>query len=300
MLADLSFFRSTRYEKPSHARIRTPARNFRCFPPVTVEVVVMNSGTSVVERVLGIDFFSGSLADACRCAENGGLLTAPSAPGLASDLVAQPTYRQALQSSDIVLTDSAFMVLLWWLRTGRRLPRVSGLAFLRTWMSRDIMRRSGAVFWVMPTDTERAHTLRWLEAHGYPAEDESFYVAPQYPDGEISDSVLAQAIARRRPQVVYLAIGGGVQERLGYYLRTELTHRPLILCLGAALAFMTGAQVRIAPWVDRCGLGWLWRIMSDPSRFFMRYSRAGRLAWMVLRYGTDAPPFLRSAAARPA
>lgn len=242
------------------------------------------------ERVLGIDFFPGKLDEAIDRAAGGGLLTAPSGPGLAYDLVREPAYRRALESSDIVLTDSSFMVLLWRLRTGRHLHRNSGLAFLRIWMNRDIMRRPGATLWVMPSEEERAHTLAWLRAQGFPAEPEAFYVAPAYGDGELRDELLTALIRQRRPDVVYLAIGGGVQERLGHYLREAAGYRPLILCLGAALAFMTGAQVHIAPWVDRVGLGWLWRIISNPLRYTVRYARATRLAWMVFRYGIQAPP----------
>ncbi len=241
-------------------------------------------------RILGVSFFQGSLDVACNRAAAGGLLTAPSGPGMACDLVTQPEYRRALEASDIVLTDSAFMVLLWRLRTGRRLPRNSGLAFLRIWMNRDVMREPSAVLWIMPTEAERAHTQRWLSAAGYPATENDFYVAPEYPAGAIKDWALLRRIEAQRPKMVYVAIGGGVQERLGLFLRDELSYRPSILCLGAALAFITGAQVRIAPWVDRCGLGWLWRIASDPARYGRRYLRAVRLAWMILRFGTDAPP----------
>jgi UDP-N-acetyl-D-mannosaminuronic acid transferase (WecB/TagA/CpsF family) len=245
-------------------------------------------------RVLGVPFFAGSLDAACTVATSGGLLTAPSGPGLACDLVQQPEYRRALQASDVVLTDSAFMVLLWRLRTGRRLPRNSGLAFLRIWMNRDVMREPGSVLWVMPTAVEADHSLRWLQAAGYPVTAEEFYVAPNYPAGAIADWDLLRYIELRRPKIVYVAIGGGVQERLGVFLRDQLSYRPLILCLGAALAFITGAQVRIAPWVDRCGLGWLWRIGSDPRRYGRRYLRAMKLAWMVFRFGDDAPPFAAS------
>lgn len=242
------------------------------------------------ERILGLDFFVGTLPEAAERLGNGGLLTAPAGPGLAWDFVREPAYRAALEGSDLVLTDSGFLVLLWRLRTGRRLPRHSGLKFLRAWMQRDVMRRPGAVRWVMPGQEDLVRTQAWLSAHGYPAADDTCEIAPFYGPGPIADPGMATRIERQRPEVVYLGIGGGVQERLGHYLRGQLTYRPAILCLGAALAFLTGAQVQIPPWVDRAGLGWLWRIGADPGRYSRRYLRATRLAWLVLRYGTDAPP----------
>lgn len=243
-----------------------------------------------VDHVLGVTFFAGSLTHACERAAQGGLLTAPSGPGLAYDLLREPCYRQALEASDVVLTDSAFMVLLWRLRSGRRLPRNSGLAFLRQWVNRDIMRRAGAVFWVMPSVADVERAMEWLRERGYPVSSDQFYVAPHYGPGSLSDPVLAQLIELRAPQVVYVGIGGGVQERLGHYLRDALSYTPTILCLGAALAFLTGTQVAIPRFADRWGLGWLWRIGSNPRRYLPRYVRATRLAWLILRFGRGAPP----------
>jgi UDP-N-acetyl-D-mannosaminuronic acid transferase (WecB/TagA/CpsF family) len=255
-----------------------------------VELATSARAPAARARVLGVSFFAGDLAAACTRAECGGLLTAPSGPGLACDLLSEPAYRRALEQSDTVLTDSAFMVLLWRLRTGQRLPRNSGLAFLRIWMNREVMRRPGAVVWVMPSEAEATHTRRWLERNGYPVTGGEFYVAPHYRRGPIVDEALAELIETRRPEVVYLGIGGGVQERLGHYLRETLSYAPTILCLGAALAFITGAQVQIRPWIDRWGLGWLARIVSDPVRYGGRYFRATRLAWLVFRFGAEAPP----------
>jgi UDP-N-acetyl-D-mannosaminuronic acid transferase (WecB/TagA/CpsF family) len=240
-------------------------------------------------RVLGVDFFAGPLEAACARAAAGGLVTAPSGPGIAHDLAHEPAYRRALESSELVLTDSGFLVLLWRLRTGEKLPRHSGLKFLRAWLARDDMKIPGAVLWVMPTAAEAKHTRAWLARHGFPANTEDFYVAPHYGRGPISDEALLTCARTRRPRVIYLGLGGGVQERLGHGLRDRLDYRPTIMCLGAALAFVTGAQGPIPPWVDRWMLGWLWRIGADPARFAPRYLRALRLAWIVLRFGAEAP-----------
>ncbi|MEY2882137.1 MAG: hypothetical protein RLZZ15_4517 [Verrucomicrobiota bacterium] len=250
-------------------------------------------GAARFERVLGVNFFCGSAEAACARAAVGGLVTAPSGPGLAGDLVSDAAYQSALLESDTVLTDSAFMVGLWWLRTGRRLPRTSGLAFMNAWLWRDEMRRPGAVVWVMPTAAEARHTRRWLAAHGFPADEGNFFVAPHYAPGPVDDPALLAFVEARRPAVVYFAIGGGVQERVGHFLRRRLSYRPAILCLGAALAFITGAQTNIPAFADRFGLGWLWRVASDPRRYGGRYWRAARLAGLVLRYGAELPPVRR-------
>jgi UDP-N-acetyl-D-mannosaminuronic acid transferase (WecB/TagA/CpsF family) len=244
-------------------------------------------GPPTTEQILGIRFFVGSISDACERAAQGGLVLAPSGPGLSHDLLREPNYRAALEAGDLVLTDSSLLVLLWWLRTGRRMPRNSGLAFLRVCLRNQIERSS--VLWVMPNEAEMRRSLGWLKGTGLRATEDDCYIAPFYGPGPVADCRLLELIERRRPEVVMIAIGGGVQERLGLHLRNALTYRPSILCLGAALAFLSGGQVRIPRWVDRWMLGWLWRVASDPLTYGPRYWRAFRLGPLVFRHGRNAP-----------
>lgn len=243
-----------------------------------------------------MDFFTGPLEPAVELAvgageTDGGLIVAPSAPGLAVDWVRAPAYREALQTADLALTDSGFMVLLWRLFTGERLPRHSGLKFLRVVLDRPELKQPGAVFWVMPSAEEDARNRAWLATRGFPVTAEDVYLAPAYPaKGELRDDELAGRIAARRPRVVMLAIGGGVQERLGCALRAQLPYRPGILCLGAAIAFLTGGQANIPPWADRLILGWLLRLLSNPRKFWRRYWEALRLAPLLWRYRERTPP----------
>ena len=259
-----------------------------------------------LRRVLGVDFFIGPLEQAVERgiggrgsedgaagktnAGRGGLVVAPSAPGLAVDLVRAPSYRLALQTADLVLTDSGFMVLLWRLYTGERLPRHSGLKYLRAVLARPELKEPGAVFWVMPSEDESRRNRAWLVEQGFPVTADDLYVAPAYPaTGELVDDALVARIAARRPRVVMLAIGGGVQERLGYTLRAQLSYRPGILCLGAAIAFLTGGQANIPPWADRMVLGWLMRLASNPRKFWRRYWEAFRLARILWRWRERLP-----------
>lgn len=260
-----------------------------------------------LRRVLGVDFFVGSLEEAVEqvispprtstigySAEDpatGGLVVAPSAPGLAVDLVKSPTYREALTTASLALTDSGFMVLLWTVLTGERLPRHSGLKFIRAVLERPELKEPGAVFWVMPSKQEDERNRAWLVAHGFPVTTDDVYIAPHYPaTGAIEDEELVRRIDQRNPRIVMLAIGGGVQERVGLMLRDKLKCTPSILCLGAAIAFLTGGQANIPPWADRLFLGWLLRLISNPGRFWRRYWEAIALAPLLSRYREQLPP----------
>ena len=117
---------------------------------------------------------------------------------------------------------------------------------------------------------------------------DNVYIAPMY-GASVADEALLLQIEKRRPRHVVVGLGGGTQERLGLYLKRNLSYKPAIHCIGAAVAFLSGDQVRIPVWVDHAGLGWLWRIASNPPVFLPRYWAARHLAGMILRYRYRLP-----------
>lgn len=240
-----------------------------------------------IERILGLDFFVGSLDEVCEQGRHGALVVAPSGPGLAWDLQHAAQYREALHAADIVLTDSSYLVLAWWLKTGRRIPRQSGLACLRCFLESSAR---PSVLWVMPDDATWKRSADWLRGIGWPVTDEDVYIAPHYTGGELRDEMLNKKAKTLKPDVIMIAIGGGTQERLALGLRRTLDYSPGIFCLGAAIGFLSGSQIEIPRWVDRWWLGWVWRIASNPMRYGKRYWRALNLGPLVLRFGAESPP----------
>jgi len=214
----------------------------------------------------------------------GGLIVIPSGPVLA-DLPHDPAEREALEGSDFALTDSAFLVVLWLILKAQALPRISGLRFLRKLLAQEEFRRPGATFWVMPNAEGAQANRRWLQGKGLTIGEEECYLAPLYPPGPLEDTSLLSLVETKRPTFVIINLGGGVQERLGYYLRRQLSYRPTIVCSGAAIAFMSGQQANIPPWADRLFLGWFLRSCHDPRRFIPRYWRALKLVPLLLKSG---------------
>lgn len=275
--------------------------------------------------ILGIRFLPGNASTAVDAGLRGGLIVVPSAPVLV-EMSQKPSLRDALIDADMAIPDSSFMVLIWWFLYGEKLERVSGLEYLE-----QLLRRvksegvveipevqislpsgipqpealpsclshptSGAVLWVMPNDAARARNLAWLRANGHATRSEHCYVAPIYQSaGPLSDRLLLEWVRARRPRHIIICLGGGVQERLGYFLKRELEQGggsgslPGIHCVGAAIGFLSGDQVRIPMWADYFYLGWFFRCISAPRHFVPRYWKAVRLVWLLWRYGKEAPP----------
>src|SRR5262245_52861424 len=233
-------------------------------------------GETAYRRILGIDFLVGNAADAVKLATRGGLAVVPSAPALV-ELDRDPDYRQALLEADLVLTDSGYMVRLWNFLMRDRVHRVSGLEYLTLLLDFPEFRESDSVLWVMPSQVARARNVRWLRAKGYHVEPKNFYIAPRYRPGAVRDEELLDLIHTHRPRHVIIGIGGGVQEKLGLYLKHYCLTGPAIHCIGAAIGFITGDQVWIPTWADKFILGWLFRCISNPRRFIPRYARAVKL-----------------------
>jgi N-acetylglucosaminyldiphosphoundecaprenol N-acetyl-beta-D-mannosaminyltransferase len=111
-----------------------------------------------------------------------------------------------------------------------------------------------------------------------------------YPKaGPVEDAALLAILEGAQASQVFICVGGGIQEKLGSYLKRNLSYTPGIHCLGAAIAFLTGEQARIPAWADRMGLGWLLRCVKDPKVFLPRYARALELLYLVVRYDERAP-----------
>lgn len=239
-------------------------------------------------KVLGVTFHAGTPEEAVEVGMCGGLIVVPSAPVLVN-AVQEPATLAALLASDLALTDSGLMVLYWNVVHRDWLRRISGLEYIALLLEDRRMKEPGAVLWVMPNQESANRNRLWLGERGFPVSPEDFYVAPQYPAGALIDAPLLSKIALRRPPHVILAIGGGVQERLGHYLQQNLPYRPGIHCIGAAIGFLNGDQVNIPMWADRFFLGWLFRCFQSPARFIPRYWNAKALIGLLWKYGENQP-----------
>ncbi len=251
------------------------------------------AGTQSKETtILGIDFFSGTVMQAVERMCHGGLLVVPAAPAL-KDVETNVAYREALLAADLALPDSAFMVMIWNRLQRDRMPRISGLEYLRALLGHAAVREPGKTLWVMASEASAERNVRWLAHEGLEVPSECVYVAPQYgtrlQNADLEDAGLLERIERVRPRHIVVTVGGGTQERLGLYLKRRLSYLPAIHCIGAAIAFLSGDQVYIPVWADRCYLGWAFRSASEPMRYVPRYWDARKLLRLMVRYRDRLP-----------
>ena len=238
-------------------------------------------------QILGIRFFVGGAREAIGLLREGGLLVVPAAPAL-KNLAEDIDYREALLGADLAIADSSLMVMAWNLLQGDHIRRLSGLEYLVELLTLPVVRKPGGSFWIMPGPQSAARNLAWLSTHGVEVLPEDIYLAPMFAS-TIDDESLLQKIRERKPPHIIVTIGGGTQEKLGLYLKRNLAPLPAIHCIGAAIAFLSGDQIRIPMWADRFYLGWVFRCVSQPKQYVPRYWSARKLFSMLLRYRGGLP-----------
>jgi N-acetylglucosaminyldiphosphoundecaprenol N-acetyl-beta-D-mannosaminyltransferase len=240
-------------------------------------------------QILGIRFFNGNVDEALASMERrGGFLIAPSGTCFAR-LREDDVYRRAVIAADLAIADSGLMVLLWRLLRREKIGRISGLKYTKHLLRKVKGEETAEIFWVLPNERARQKLFEWSRRETFPIASKNCYIASRY-GMEIEDRNLLSMLEQNRPSHVIIALGSGAQEKLGYYLRENLSDRPAIHCTGAALGFVTGDQIAIPDWADRLFLGWFFRLFAQPSVFIPRLSNAFELPWLIWKYGEKLPP----------
>jgi N-acetylglucosaminyldiphosphoundecaprenol N-acetyl-beta-D-mannosaminyltransferase len=78
-------------------------------------------------------------------------------------------------------------------------------------------------------------------------------------------------VVKAQAPLVFLALGRPQQEILASRIANHPQAQGVGLCVGASIDFLTGVQRRAPGWVQKVGLEWFYRLISNPQRFTRRY-----------------------------
>ncbi|NMC78312.1 MAG: WecB/TagA/CpsF family glycosyltransferase [Chloroflexi bacterium] len=97
-----------------------------------------------------------------------------------------------------------------------------------------------------------------------------FESPPFRPLSEAEDAAGVERIRAAQPDVVWVGIGSPRQER---WMQAHLDRLevPVLVGVGAAFDFLSGAKRQAPPWMQRMGLEWFFRLLSEPGRLWRRY-----------------------------
>ncbi|WP_246032389.1 WecB/TagA/CpsF family glycosyltransferase [Thalassobius vesicularis] len=103
-------------------------------------------------------------------------------------------------------------------------------------------------------------------------------IAPPFgfdPQGEEADAILTR-LQTAGIGLCFIALGAPKQELFAAHGRT-VAPSVGFASIGAGLDFLSGQQKRAPRWVRAIQMEWLWRMLENPGRLFMRYMRCFRI-----------------------
>ena len=233
--------------------------------------------------LFNIRFLDGSFCEIFSELKKGGSMVVPAAPALGTINI-DKTYHLSLVNSRFAIFDSGFLCIALLLLKGIKVRKISGLAFIREFLKEIQGFPNDSIFLIDPTPADSKANQELLKTFNYQLSASHQYIAPIYISPETEDPELLQTLIALKPKYIILNLGGGVQEKLAAYLQKNLTDfNPSIICTGAAIAFLTGRQIKIPRLIDKLYLGWLARCISDYKRFVPRYIQGFKIAPMILK-----------------
>ena len=188
---------------------------------------------------------------------------------------ADAAFRSAYGRATFVTADGAPIVALA-RRDHVRLERTTGADLILPVCAAAARNNLPVYFFGSSRETlERATTLL---AKRFPTLDIRGSEAP--PQGFDPSSIAAQEagarIARSGARLCFVALGAPKQELFADRM-AAVFNGVGFLCVGAALDFLSGEQVRAPHFLRRTGLEWAWRLFGDPRRMTVRYARCAAL-----------------------
>lgn len=98
------------------------------------------------------------------------------------------------------------------------------------------------------------------------------YTPPFRPLTEAEDRDVVDQINRSGADIVWVGIGAPKQEKW-MAAHVGRTGASVLVGVGAAFDFHAGVKRQAPRWMQRAGLEWLFRLMSEPRRLWWRYLR---------------------------
>lgn len=89
---------------------------------------------------------------------------------------------------------------------------------------------------------------------------------------EAENDKILYMVEQTEPDVLVVGLGAPKQE-LWVHANQDQLKAKVALCVGATIDFLAGEKTRAPRWIQRLGLEWLHRMLSDPQRLVKRYAR---------------------------
>lgn len=246
------------------------------------------SESRVIRRldILGVQVSALNMPDALRALDEqiaggmGGVVCCAPAH-LIIDAGEQPAVRDALNAADLVTPDGMAVVWLLKLRGAKGVGRVYGPDLLQAACAYGLERGWSHYFYGGAPEVSTAllkrlqTTLPGLRIAGVDC-------PPFRPLSADEENAALERMRNSRADIIWVGLGSPRQELWMHTHRAALPGQTLV-GVGAAFDFLSGNKPQAPRWMQRSGLEWLFRLISEPRRLWRRYIRYPRFIWRALR-----------------
>jgi N-acetylglucosaminyldiphosphoundecaprenol N-acetyl-beta-D-mannosaminyltransferase len=177
-------------------------------------------------------------------------------------------FRQILSEFDLVNTDGAPLVWVLKLMGVQNAERVTGPD-----STLEILRRAAELGLPVGFYGSTPETLKTFKAkmtERFPKLRVVYAFSPPFRTLDTAeDEQITREIAASGARLVFVGLGCPKQERWAHAHKGRIP--AVMLCVGAAFDMHAGNVERAPAWMQRAGLEWVHRAMSDPKRLWKRY-----------------------------
>ncbi len=154
------------------------------------------------------------------------------------------------------------------------------------WQGQHVERTYGPDLMLRTIDKGREHQLRHFIYGSTPSVCDQFVKrienlypgviiagidTPAYtPKALTLDIRKAEEINHTHPDIIWVALGSPKQD-IWMHLNRPVLNAPVMVGIGAAIDFLSGAKPQAPRWMRGIGLEWLFRLSCEPKRLWRRY-----------------------------
>jgi N-acetylglucosaminyldiphosphoundecaprenol N-acetyl-beta-D-mannosaminyltransferase len=189
--------------------------------------------------------------------------------------------RRIHNSAGLVTPDGMSLVWLCRLKGQRRVERVYGPDLMLALCERSLWGGYRHFFYGASPAVLEALTAQ-LRSRFAGLEVAGTFAPPFRPPSADEDAETVQRINDAQPDVVWVGLSTPKQERWMADHVGRLT-APVLIGVGAAFDFHAGVKRQAPRWMQRNGLEWFFRLLSEPRRLYRRYlTNIPLFAWYLV------------------
>ena len=177
-------------------------------------------------------------------------------------------FRQKLRQFEYLVTDG--MPLVWLARFyDKQAGRVYGPDLMLRVL--DSGQHFGSTHYLYGTNRETLKKLKTnILERFHKVKIVGVYAPPYRPLSHNEIDKVVQHINHSQPDFIWVSLGGSKQVEWSVELKNRL-HARAIIPVGAAFDFIAGEKLQAPSWLQRLGLEWLFRLLTEPGRLWKRY-----------------------------